>query len=85
MDEDIRELDLSRWHFQYDEPMPAKLNWRMLLEAGFETYRVPFLHAKSAAKIFYSNIITFDSFGPRFRISFPRRSIDELRDIPEPE
>jgi nitrite reductase/ring-hydroxylating ferredoxin subunit len=85
MEEDVRQLDLYRWHFQYDEAMPAAMNWRMLLEAGAETYHLPYLHAKSAARIFYSNTMTFDAFGPHYRMAWPRRTIDELRGVPEPE
>lgn len=83
LDEDIRQLDLDRWHYQYSEPLPTAMNWRMLLEAGFETYHLPYLHAKTASRVFYSNVITFDRFGKHFRMAFPRRTIDELRETPE--
>jgi choline monooxygenase len=85
MEEDVRQLDLGRWHFQYAEPLPAAVNWRMLLEGVFETYHLPYLHAKTAAKIFYSNVMTFDAFGRHFRMAWPRRTIDEVRGVPEPE
>jgi len=85
MEEDVRQLDLGRWHFQYAEPLPAAVNWRMLLEGVFETYHLPYLHAKTAAKIFYSNVMTFDAFGRHFRMAWPRRTIDEVRGVPEVE
>ena len=85
MEEDVRQLDLGRWHFQYAEPLPAAMNWRMHLEGVFETYHLPYLHAKTAAKIFYSDVMVFDAFGPHFRMAWPRRTIDELRGVPEPE
>lgn len=85
LDEDIAQLDLERWHFQYAEPMHADLSWRMLLEAGFETYHLPYIHPQTASKVFHSNVITFDAFGPHFRMAFPRRTISELRDLPEAE
>jgi phenylpropionate dioxygenase-like ring-hydroxylating dioxygenase large terminal subunit len=83
--EDVRQLDLGRWHFQYAESLPAAVNWRMLLEGVSETYHLPYLHAKSAAKVFYSNVMTFDAFGPHFRMAWPRRTIDEVRGVPEPQ
>jgi phenylpropionate dioxygenase-like ring-hydroxylating dioxygenase large terminal subunit len=85
MEEDVRQLDLGRWHFQYDEPLAAAMNWRMHLEGVFETYHLPYLHARTAAKIFYSNVMTFDAFGRHFRMAWPRRTIDQLRGVPEPE
>jgi phenylpropionate dioxygenase-like ring-hydroxylating dioxygenase large terminal subunit len=84
MDEDVRQLDLDRWHFQYAEALPAAVNWRMLLEGVSETYHLPYLHAKTAARIFYSNVMTFDAFGRHFRMAWPRRTIDEVRGVPEP-
>jgi phenylpropionate dioxygenase-like ring-hydroxylating dioxygenase large terminal subunit len=84
MEEDVRQLDLDRWHFQYAEALPAGVNWRMLLEGVSETYHLPYLHAKTAARIFYSNVMTFDAFGRHFRMAWPRRTIDEVRGVPEP-
>ena len=83
--EDLRQMNFDRWHYQYTHPMAGRLNWKIALEGFFETYHLPFLHRTTAAGLFYDNVITFDAFGPHFRYAWPRRTIDELRGVPQDE
>lgn len=85
MEDDVCQLRLDRWHYQYSATLPGALHWRMFLEGIFETYHLPYLHARTAAPLFHCNVITYDAFGPNFRLSWPRRTIDGLHGTPPEE
>jgi choline monooxygenase len=79
-------LDFANWT-PYSEPHvhPVEANWKVTLDTFRENYHFNILHRKTLAKYAYGGVLTFDAFGPHLRNASALRSIDVLRDLPEPQ
>jgi choline monooxygenase len=79
-------LDFANWA-PYSEPHVHAVgaNWKVTLDPFRENYHFKMLHRKTLARYAYGGVLTFDAFGPHLRNASALRSIDALRDIPEPE
>jgi choline monooxygenase len=67
--------------FQASAPMEVELraNWKCLLEAFFETYHFPFVHANSmVGQGTVPNVVSFDAFGAHARIGVPGAAMRSL-------
>jgi phenylpropionate dioxygenase-like ring-hydroxylating dioxygenase large terminal subunit len=94
------ELDLDAWLAGFDAELGSiqldehevfarnvepGANWKIVKDGYLEGYHFSSLHPTTINLNNYSNIMAIDSWGPHQRIGFPRRNIEELRDIPEDE
>jgi choline monooxygenase len=69
--------------FEANAPIEVELpaNWKCLLEAFFETYHFPFVHANSmVGQGTVPNIVAFDAFGAHARIGVPGAAMPSLPD-----
>jgi choline monooxygenase len=67
--------------FQANPPMEVELpaNWKCLLEAFYETYHFPFVHANSmVGQGTVPNIVSFDAFGAHARLGVPGATMQNL-------
>ena len=62
-----------------------KSNWKLIAETSMEGYHIKSLHNKSFYPYGMDNVNVVEPFGPNFRITFPFRRIEKLRDIPREE
>ncbi len=60
-------------------------NWKLIAETSMEGYHIKSLHNKSFYPYGMDNVNVVETFGPNFRITFPFRRIEKLRDIPREE
>jgi choline monooxygenase len=79
-------LDFADWEPQ-SEPHVHRVgaNWKVTLDTFRENYHFNYLHRRTLAKYAHGGVLTFDSFGPHLRNCSAVRTIDELRERPEPE
>lgn len=61
------------------------MNWKLVIDTFLETYHVPILHRSTIAPLLHGNAAAFRAYGPNLRMAVPRRTIGELRALPEPE
>ncbi len=80
---EIASYDLKNFtHFEtYDAEWG--LNWKLAIDTFLESYHFNVLHHQSIHPIFHSNLGSFDAFDENLRLFFIRRSISEMRDLPE--
>lgn len=71
---------LSHYETQLLQP---HINWKLMIDGFLENWHFHILHQATIAPIFIPWINLFDDFGADFRLVYPRRSIDELRQHPE--
>ena len=79
-------LDFADWE-PHSEPHVHRVgaNWKVTLDTFRENYHFNYLHRRTLAKYAYGGVLTFDEFGPHLRNCSALKSIDDLRDRPEPE
>src|SRR5262245_56076523 len=80
---DLAELKLETWHHYETRELTRKLNWKIVVDTFLETYHLQYLHTNTVSPILHSNTTTFDAFGPSLRMVAARRTIDQLRAIPQ--
>jgi len=59
-------------------------NWKVLIEAGLETYHFRIAHHDTISPMFHDDFLLRDRFGPHQRMVLPRRSFAALADGPRP-
>ena len=84
----IREF--NSWNFQNlifanEEEYPTEMNWKLAIDTFGETYHFSVLHKDSLFESFHGNCQMFDSFKRNGRLVLCRRTIDEMRKLPESE
>ena len=60
-----------------------RMNWKMVIDTFLESYHFAVLHPRTVHPLFFHNLSLFEPFGPHLREVFPRRTITELRALPE--
>jgi len=65
--------------------MHRRMNWKMLIDTFLEPYHFGVLHPSTVAPLFLHNVCLFHPFGSNIRETLPRRSIMEMRELPESE
>ncbi len=63
----------------------TKTNWKLVIDTFLEPYHFNVLHAKTVAKVFFSNVCLFEPFGKHLREVLPRRTLVGQKDVPESE
>ena len=80
---DFAAYDLARWHLYETRTLRQRSNWKLVVDTFLETYHLSSLHPKTVSPILYTNLTTFDSFGPNLRLISPRKTIEQIRAQPE--
>ena len=63
--------------------LSRRMNWKMIIDTFLESYHFPALHPQTVHPLFFPDLGLFDSFGPHLREVFARRTITELKGLPE--
>ncbi len=83
------DADLSAWNYQKGDfvesrEFVADVNWKAAVENFAETYHFQTVHGQSIpGQIQVPNTSTHAVFGPHHFMTFPKKSITELADVPE--
>jgi len=80
---DLAAYGLDTYHHYETRVLRRKMNWKLGIDTFGETYHLQHLHPNTVDPLFYSNRATFDAFGPNHRLIGARRTLDQLRAIPE--
>ena len=73
------------YHHYTTRILHQRMNWKMLIDTFLESYHFGVLHTQTVAPIFLHNVCLFHPFGFHMRETLPRRSISEMRKLPESE
>ncbi|HYM73563.1 MAG TPA: SRPBCC family protein [Stellaceae bacterium] len=85
MGEDLAAYGLDTYHHYETRVLRRKMNWKLAVDTFGETYHLQHLHPDTVSPLFHSNRCTFDAFGPNHRMVAARRTLDDLRKMPEHE
>lgn len=92
------ELDLDAWlsgfdaeletmrlneHVAFASNVEPGANWKIVKDGYLEGYHFSSTHPTTINLNNFSNVMAIDNWGPHQRIAFPRRNIEELRELPE--
>jgi phenylpropionate dioxygenase-like ring-hydroxylating dioxygenase large terminal subunit len=83
--DDLASYGLASYHHYETRILRREMNWKLAVDTFCETYHLSYLHHDTISPLFYNNRATFDAFGRNHRLVAARRTIDELRGVPEPE
>jgi hypothetical protein len=80
--------EFSSWNFQdltfaNEEEYQTEMNWKLAIDTFGETYHFSVLHKDSLFQSFHGNCQMFDSFNRNGRLILCKRTIDEMRKLPE--
>ena len=85
VEEDLLPLQLAGYHHYESRTLERAANWKMPIDTFLEPYHFATLHRETVAPIFFPNLCLFDAFGLHHREAVIRRSIEQLRPLPEAE
>jgi len=85
MDEEINEWGFENYHFFDAVRFVRPMNWKFVMDTFMETYHISTLHRKTIDPIIHSNLTTFDAYGDHYRMVIARKTLEELRSVPESE
>jgi nitrite reductase/ring-hydroxylating ferredoxin subunit len=79
---ELATLALDRWtlHEQRELPGPG---WKMTLDGYLEAYHHDSLHGRTVGIHTIGNLLVLDTFGPHQRLTFGRKTLASLVDLPE--
>ena len=80
---DLASFDLGRYSLYETRVLEQKMNWKLVIDTFLETYHIRVLHPETLDWLIHSNVGTFDAFGRNSRSIYVRRSVEELRSVPE--
>ncbi|HVC52252.1 MAG TPA: SRPBCC family protein [Stellaceae bacterium] len=80
---DLESYDFGAYHHYETRVLRRRINWKLAVDTFGETYHLQHLHPSTVGPLFHSNRATFDAFGRNHRMVGARRTIDELRGMPE--
>jgi phenylpropionate dioxygenase-like ring-hydroxylating dioxygenase large terminal subunit len=80
---DLRSLDLSRYHPFETRTTHWQCNWKLVLDTFLESYHVFSLHRETVHPWYFSMPMVYDGWGPNLRFPVARRTIEELAEKPE--
>jgi phenylpropionate dioxygenase-like ring-hydroxylating dioxygenase large terminal subunit len=69
-------------HFQTVTRRPA-VNWKLVSDGFWEAYHLKVLHKRTIEPILDGRVMAFDAFGRHHRMAVPRRTLEELRTVPQ--
>ena len=79
---ELSAYNFAEFHHYKTETLRPKINWKLSVDTFLESYHFSVLHKTSINPIFYRSQ-TFDTFGLNFRLVSPRKTISNIRGIPE--
>lgn len=82
--------EIAEWNFGELEYLDADsydidCNWKLAMDTFGETYHFSSLHKDTLFGTFHGNAQCYDTFGLHHRMILTRRSIDQMRHLPEDE
>ncbi|MGH7093714.1 MAG: aromatic ring-hydroxylating oxygenase subunit alpha, partial [Stellaceae bacterium] len=80
---DLESYDFASYHHYETRVLRRRINWKLAVDTFGETYHLQHLHPSTVSPLFHSNRATFDAFGRNHRMVGARRTIEELRGVPE--
>ncbi len=83
LDEDLSSFNLQNYHHYETRTLSQRMNWKLVVDTFLETYHLGALHRATVYPIIHGNVGTFDPFGSHLRNIYARRSMDQLREVPE--
>jgi phenylpropionate dioxygenase-like ring-hydroxylating dioxygenase large terminal subunit len=81
---ELDSLKLDSWHIFEQRELPGP-GWKVALDGYLEAYHHNSLHGKTVGKLTVGNLLVLDTWGPHQRLTFGRKSLGELVDVPESE
>jgi phenylpropionate dioxygenase-like ring-hydroxylating dioxygenase large terminal subunit len=75
--------DFGSWRFFDKRLVPETMNWKIVVDTFQEGYHIGFLHSESLCTILHGNVTDFEPFGFNHRLTFPRKKLERLKDVPE--
>ncbi|MBV9686287.1 MAG: Rieske 2Fe-2S domain-containing protein [Alphaproteobacteria bacterium] len=82
---DFAAYDFDSFQHYETRVLQRRINWKLAVDTFLESYHIGVLHQDTIGPLFYANRSTFDDFGRNLRWILPRRTIGELRTVPEAE
>ena len=82
---ELTSLRFEGYHHYTTRTLRRRMNWKMMIDTFLEPYHFGVLHKETVAPIFLHNVCLFHAFGLNMRETLPRRTILEMRDLPESE
>jgi phenylpropionate dioxygenase-like ring-hydroxylating dioxygenase large terminal subunit len=80
---DFEAYGFDSFHHYQTRVLQRRINWKLAVDTFLESYHIGVLHPDTISPLFYANRSTFDDFGRNLRWILPRRTIGELRTVPE--
>ena len=80
---DLASYNLGRYSLYETRVLEQKMNWKLVIDTFLETYHIRVLHPETLDWLIHSNVGTFEAFGRNSRSIYIRRSVEELRKLPE--
>ncbi len=65
--------------------LEARTNWKIAIDTYAESYHFGVLHARSIGDAYLSNVAAFDDHGAHWVLTFAKRALTSLVDMPEQE
>ncbi len=81
---ELETLNLKEW-FIYDQREIKGPGWKVALDGYLEAYHHNQLHGDTVGKHTVGNLLVLDTYGPHQRLTFGRKSLNELIKKPEEE
>jgi phenylpropionate dioxygenase-like ring-hydroxylating dioxygenase large terminal subunit len=82
---ELASFGFEGYHHYTTRVLRRRMNWKMLIDTFLESYHFGVLHTETVAPIFLHNVCLFHPFGFHMRETLPRRSIVDMRALPERE
>jgi len=80
---DFAAYGFDTFHHYETRVLQRRINWKLAVDTFLESYHIGALHYDTISPLYYTNRSTFDGFGHNLRWILPRRTIGELRGLPE--
>ncbi len=83
--EEFKQWNFESLVFANEDEYFTEMNWKLAIDTFGETYHFSVLHKDSLFESFYGNCQMFDSFKRNGRLILCKRTIDDMRKLPESE
>ncbi len=79
---ELATLKLDSWSIYETRELDGP-GWKVALDGYLEAYHHNSLHGKTVGKLTVGNLLVLDTYGPHQRLTFGRKSLGELVDVPD--
>lgn len=69
----------------HDKTIDSPINWKFALDVFAEGYHFSVLHRNTINRLTFNNVMTYDAFGRHYRLVFPSKQIQSLKQQPRDE